>query len=36
MIGGALDFLVEGAIVKLDKFNGNPIGWSCPTRWSSK
>jgi len=32
MIGGALDFLVEGAIVKLDKFNGNPIGLELPDK----
>ena len=26
MIGDALDFLVEGAIIQLHKYNGNPIG----------
>src|SRR3954465_13617280 len=26
MIGDALDFLIEGAIIQLHKFNGNPIG----------
>jgi elongation factor P len=31
MIGDALDFLVEGAIVELHKFNGNPIGLQLPT-----
>lgn len=30
MMGDALDFLVEGAIVKLHKFNGNPIGLELP------
>jgi elongation factor P len=31
MIGDALDFLVEGAIVQMHKFNGNPIGLDLPT-----
>jgi elongation factor P len=31
MVGDALDFLVEGAIVELHKFNGNPIGLQLPT-----
>jgi elongation factor P len=31
MIGDALDFLVEGAIIELHKFNGNPIGLELPT-----
>jgi elongation factor P len=30
-LGDALDFLVEGAIIQLDKFNGNPIGIQLPT-----
>jgi elongation factor P len=30
MIGDALDFLLEGAIVQLHKFNGNPIGLQLP------
>lgn len=30
MIGDALDFLVEGAIVELHKYNGNPIGLELP------
>lgn len=30
MIGNALDFLVEGAIVELTKYNGNPIGLELP------
>jgi elongation factor P len=29
-LGDALDFLLEGAMVKLDKFNGNPIGVQLP------
>ena len=31
LVGGALDFLVEGAIVEMRKFNGNPIGLELPT-----
>jgi elongation factor P len=31
MIGDALDFLVEGAIIELHKYNGNPIGMQLPT-----
>ena len=31
MVGNALDFLVEGAIIQLHKFNGNPIGLQLPT-----
>ena len=31
MVGDALDFLVEGAIVEMRKFNGNPIGLELPT-----
>jgi elongation factor P len=30
MIGEALDFLVEGAIIVLHKYNGNPIGLQLP------
>src|SRR5882724_2965258 len=30
MIGDALDFLVEGAIIELRKYNGNPIGLDLP------
>jgi elongation factor P len=30
MMGDALEFLLEGMIVKLDKFNGNPIGLELP------
>lgn len=31
MMGDALDFLIEGAIIELHKFNGNPIGMQLPT-----
>ena len=31
MVGNALDFLVEGALIQLHKFNGNPIGLQLPT-----
>ena len=31
MIGDAADFLVEGAIIEMTKFNGNPIGLQLPT-----
>jgi elongation factor P len=30
MMGNALDFLTEGAIIQLHKFNGNPIGLQLP------
>lgn len=30
-MGDALDFLVEGTIIELHKFNGNPIGLQLPT-----
>jgi elongation factor P len=29
-LGDAIDFLLEGTIVQLDKFNGNPIGLQLP------
>ena len=32
MIGDALEFLVEGAIIQLHKFNGNPIGLDLPNQ----
>ena len=32
MMGGALDLLVEGAIIQLHKFNGNPIGLQLPEK----
>lgn len=31
-LGDALDFLLEGAIIRVDKFNGNPIGLQLPTQ----
>lgn len=31
MTGDALDFLVEGQLIQLQKFNGNPIGIQLPT-----
>lgn len=31
MLGDALDFLIEGAIIQLHKYNGNPIGLDLPT-----
>ena len=31
MVGDALDFLVEGAMVELRKYNGNPIGLDLPS-----
>ena len=31
MVGNALDYLVEGALLQLHKFNGNPIGLQLPT-----
>src|SRR5277367_2254292 len=30
MIGSALDFLIEGALIQLRKYNGNPIGLELP------
>jgi elongation factor P len=30
MIGDALDLLVEGTLIHIDKFNGNPIGLQLP------
>jgi elongation factor P len=30
MIGNALDYLTEGALLQLHKFNGNPIGLQLP------
>lgn len=32
MMGNALDFLVEGAIIELHKYNGNPIGLELPNQ----
>jgi len=31
MTGDAMDFLVEGAIIQIHKYNGNPIGLQLPT-----
>jgi elongation factor P len=30
MVGSALDFLIEGALIQLRKYNGNPIGLELP------
>jgi elongation factor P len=30
MVGNALEFLVEGSIIQLNKYNGNPIGLELP------
>jgi elongation factor P len=30
MVGDALDLLIEGALLQLHKFNGNPIGLQLP------
>jgi elongation factor P len=32
MIGDALDFLLEGAMIQIHKFNGNPIGLQLPAQ----
>jgi elongation factor P len=32
MIGNALDYLAEGAIIQLHKYNGNPIGLQLPAQ----
>jgi elongation factor P len=32
MIGDALDFLIEGALIQLHKYNGNPIGLELPNQ----
>ena len=32
MVGEALDYLLEGTIIQLHKFNGNPIGLQLPTQ----
>jgi len=31
MIGDALDYLIEGSVIELNKYNGNPIGIELPT-----
>ncbi len=30
MVGNALDYLIEGALLQLNKYNGNPIGLQLP------
>ncbi|MGC2400861.1 MAG: elongation factor P [Acidobacteriaceae bacterium] len=32
MIGDALDLLLEGVIIRVDKYNGNPIGLQLPSQ----
>jgi len=32
MIGDALDLLLEGVVIKIDKYNGNPIGVQLPAQ----
>ena len=32
MVGDALDYLIEGAMLQLDKYNGNPIGLQLPAQ----
>jgi elongation factor P len=32
IMGNALDFLVEGTVIQLDKYNGNPIGLRLPAQ----
>ena len=32
MVGDALDLLVEGAVIRIDKYNGNPIGLQLPAQ----
>ncbi len=32
MVGDALDLLVEGTLLKIDKYNGNPIGLELPAQ----
>ena len=32
IVGDALDLLIEGAIVQIDKYNGNPIGLQLPAQ----
>jgi elongation factor P len=31
-VGDALDFLIEGALLQIDKYNGNPIGLQLPAQ----
>jgi elongation factor P len=32
MVGDALDFLIEGALLQIQKYNGNPIGLQLPAQ----
>ena len=32
MVGDALEFLIEGALLQIDKYNGNPIGLELPAQ----
>jgi elongation factor P len=32
MVGDALDFLLEGALIQIEKYNGNPIGLQLPAQ----
>jgi len=32
MVGDALEFLIEGALLQIDKYNGNPIGLQLPAQ----
>jgi elongation factor P len=32
MVGDALEFLIDGSLIKLHKFNGNPIGLELPSQ----
>src|SRR3984957_14002829 len=32
MVGDALDLLVEGVLIRIDKYNGNPIGLQLPAQ----
>jgi elongation factor P len=32
MVGDALDLLIEGALLQIDKYNGNPIGLQLPAQ----
>jgi elongation factor P len=32
LVGDALDFITEGAIIQIDKFNGSPIGLQLPAQ----
>ena len=36
MVGDAMDFLVEGSLIQLHKFNGNPIGLQLPAQVDSR